>query len=132
MLCVGEADPTRAPQAAAALSATGPAWPAADRRSRAEPPGRTGGGAQGEAGGPAPAPGGRRPRGPRGPPAPGAVRWLPGRLAPHSRWEATQEGPVSLRPMSMSMSVMEKFVFFLDVLFISLSIYIPYIFIYHT
>lgn len=75
---------------------------ATDEASRAT--GLDRGGAQGEAGGPAPAPGGPRPRGPRGPPAPGAPRCLPGRLAPHSRWEATQEGPVSLRPRRMSMA----------------------------
>lgn len=54
---------------------------------------------------------------------PGAARCLPGRLAPHSRWEATQEGPASLTPMpkdglARALKVAWKFVFFfLDVFF---------------
>lgn len=77
-------------------------------RGRAEPseraidragPGRAGGGAQGEAGGPAPTTDRPTDRPEAGVPEARSPRRLPGRLAAPSRWEATQEGPVSLSPM---------------------------------
>lgn len=72
-------------------------------RGQAEPSGRAGSGwgrRPGSGWSPAPTTGGRCPRGPRDPrglrsPAPAwSPAWVPGRPAPHSRWEATQEGPV--------------------------------------
>lgn len=115
-------DPTRAPQAAAAPSAASPAWPRTSRAERAGErasdragPGRAGGGAQGEAGGPAPTTDRPTDRPEAGVPEARSPRRLPGRLAAPSRWEATQEGPVSLSPMPrappMSLTVARKFGF---------------------